>query len=477
MSAEPPPPDRPTGPSPSAAPTGPPSGPPAGPPSGPLSDPSRPGSPSGPTGPPADHPSGPPYGHPDDGAHGTTGGAPAPPPEHGGTRPGTGGGTTDGGAGDGGGKGGGEGGGQGGGGDGPGPGGAPPAEPGGGGGTPWWRSAPRVALLTLGVVAAVVLGVVLTRSGGSGSGDGPSGGGGGEVFLQAADSTGRDPFTESTARDSSPPPNTPSLPGRSESGRSESAPAAQGVSGAAPGLYGGTRKAASCDVEKQIRFLGAEEAKNKAFASALGIAPDKVPGHLRALTPVQLRLDTRVTNHGYVNGSATAYQAVLEAGTAVLVDDRGLPTVRCACGNPLTEPVALRGTPKVVGEPWPGYRASNVVVVKPASRPVDTFVIYDPHSGGWFTRDPGGTGSGDQETTPPTDATPSPDGSPSGEDTSTGSTDEPGTPSDGTGGPSTGSPPAEQPGSPSAGSPPPATEEPPLTSGPGDTQAPPSGPA
>ncbi|MFJ4771874.1 DUF6777 domain-containing protein [Streptomyces uncialis] len=470
MSAEPPPPGRPTGPSPSAAPTGPPSGPPAGPPSGPLSDPSRPGSPSGPARPPADQPPGPPYGHPDDGAHGTTG-TPTPPPDHHGTRPGTGGGGTagGGGTGPGGGKGGGEGGGRGG--DGPGPGGAPPPESDGGGGTPWWRSAPRVALLTLGVVAAVVLGVMLTRSDGSGSGDGPSGGGGGEVFLQAADSTGRDPFTESTARDSSPPPNTPSLPGRSES-----APAAQGVSGAAPGLYGGTRKAASCDVEKQIRFLGAEEAKNKAFASALGIAPDKVPGHLRALTPVQLRLDTRVTNHGYANGSATAYQAVLEAGTAVLVDDRGLPTVRCACGNPLTEPVALRGTPKVVGDAWPGYRASNVVVVKPASRPVDTFVIYDPQSGEWFTRDPGGTGSGDRQTTPPTDPTPSPDGSPSG-DTSTGSTDEPGTPSDGTGGPSTGSPPAEQPGSPSAGSPPPATEEPPLSSGPGDTQAPPSGPA
>ncbi|MCZ0997978.1 hypothetical protein O1M63_07095 [Streptomyces mirabilis] len=112
------------------------------------------------------------------------------------------------------------------------------------------------------------------------------------------------------------------------------------MSGDAPGLYGGTRNVASCDVEKQITALRADPSKNAAFASVLGIQPSAVPGYLRTLTPVQLRADTRVTNHGYRNGSATTYQAVLQAGTAVLVDDRGVPRVRCACGNPLTPPAA-----------------------------------------------------------------------------------------------------------------------------------------
>lgn len=161
-------------------------------------------------------------------------------------------------------------------------------------------------------------------------------------------------------------------------------------------------------MEKQIKALTAEPDKNNAFAGVLGIDPTDVPAYLRALTPVQLRLDTRVTNHGFRDGSATSYQAVLQAGTAVLVDDRGVPRVRCACGNPLLEPVPLKGSPEVKGEPWPGYRSSNVVVVEPAPRVVKKFVMYDPKSGNWFTRDAGDTGGDDKKTKPPAEHTPSP---------------------------------------------------------------------
>ena len=66
--------------------------------------------------------------------------------------------------------------------------------------------------------------------------------------------------------------------------------------------------------------------------------PGSVPAFLRGLTPVVLRADTRVTNHGFRDGSATSFQSVLQAGTAVLVDDHGAPRVRCACGNPLKAP-------------------------------------------------------------------------------------------------------------------------------------------
>lgn len=169
------------------------------------------------------------------------------------------------------------------------------------------------------------------------------------------------------------------------------------------------RNVASCDVEKQITVLRAHPSKNAAFAWVLGIRPSDVPGYLRALTPVQLRADTRVTNHGYRNGSATGYQSVLQAGTAVLVDDRGVPRVRCACGNPLTPPAAQKGTFRKVGRAWSGYRPTGVVVVAPAPHPVKKFVMAGPQKGDWFTRDPGDhRGTHDRKTAAPVQKPPVP---------------------------------------------------------------------
>ncbi|WP_256063346.1 MULTISPECIES: DUF6777 domain-containing protein [unclassified Streptomyces] len=350
------------------------SGRPTGPPSGPLSGPS----PSGPTPPPP-----------------TVSGAPPGPPsrgDHGGSQgPGGSGGSGDGrgGPGDSGGPGSGSGAGSGGG---------SGAAPGSGPGRPWWRSAPRIAAITTAVVVAVVLVVFLTRPDDSGG----TKAGGGEVFLQAAGSSGPDPFTESTARKSETEPGTAS-PSAVPSASATGSQVTRGVDGAEPGLYGGTRKVASCDVEKQISTLRAAPDKNRAFASVQDIEPSAVPDYLRSLTPVQLRMDTRVTNHGFRDGKATAYQAVLQAGTAVLVDDRGVPRVRCACGNPLLPPVAQKSTPEQKGKAWPGYRASDVVVVQPASKPVDEFVMVDPSNGDWFTRPAGDTGGGDKKTDPPKD--------------------------------------------------------------------------
>lgn len=152
-------------------------------------------------------------------------------------------------------------------------------------------------------VVAVVLIVVLTRSDDSG------GSADGEVFLQAAGKSGPDPFTESTAKDSSTPPETPTATPSS----SEPDNVTRAVDGSAPGLYGGTRNVSSCDVEKQVTVLRANPAKNDAFASVVGVESSDVPAYLRSLTPVQLRMDTRVTNHGYRDGAATSYQAVLRA--------------------------------------------------------------------------------------------------------------------------------------------------------------------
>jgi len=249
------------------------------------------------------------------------------------------------------------------------------------------------------VVGAVVLALVFSRSDGGGGGSTAKGG---EVFLQAASKTGPEPFTESTANDSSAPPVS-----ASPATESAATNAVRGVDGGAPGLYGGTRNVSSCDVEKQVRALQADPAKNGAFAAVAGVRPSEVPAFLRGLTPVQLRLDTRVTNHGYRDGAATSYQAVLQAGTAVLVDDRGVPRTRCACGNPLTPPIAQQTAPRTTGDTWSSYRPSNVVVVAPSTTVINVFVIYDADHHDWIGRHRGDTGHKDHKAEPVTVSAPS----------------------------------------------------------------------
>ncbi|MEU9858332.1 DUF6777 domain-containing protein [Streptomyces sp. NPDC047974] len=257
---------------------------------------------------------------------------------------------------------------------------------------------PKVATLAAAAIAVAALIVVLAnRSDDKGD---TAGSGGGEVFLQNKSVPGPDPFTApTTGKESSS--EVPSVPPRTG--------ATQGTtptySGSTAGLYGGTQDVASCNVEQQVRYLTAEPDKNAAFASALGIQANQVPAYLRSLTPLLLRADTRVTNHSYKNGTATAYQATLQAGTAVLVDDKGMPRVRCACGNPLKAPVAQQN-PKTTGTPWQGYNASQVVVVVPSVTVVNVFVVYDAERDSWFARKHGDTGRHDKPTPPPPRPTP-----------------------------------------------------------------------
>ncbi|MBO4259760.1 DUF6777 domain-containing protein [Streptomyces griseorubiginosus] len=271
-------------------------------------------------------------------------------------------------------------------------GGAPTPEP----HRPWWRSAPRVALLTTALVAVVALALVFTHSGGGGGNKGR------EVVLQAADKSGPDPFTGSTAKGGSTAPVTPSTATAPASSNTT-----QHVNGATPGLYGGSRNVSSCDVEQQIKYLQADPAKSQAFAGVEGITTSQVPAYLRSLTTLQLGRDTFVTNHGYRNGAATSYQAILQAGTAVMVDGHGVPRVRCACGNPLTPPAAQQGSFTTTGHQWSSFQPSNVAVVTPAPQIINVFVIYDPHHKAWIGRHRGDTGHHDRPVKPPARPSPS----------------------------------------------------------------------
>ena len=168
------------------------------------------------------------------------------------------------------------------------------------------------------------------------------------------------------------------------------------VDGDEPGLYGGSRDIATCDVEQMIEFLTDPDNADKAevWAGVHDIDVDEIAEFIDGLTPVRLRFDTRVTNHGFFDGEATQIQSVLQAGTAVLVDDEGVPRAKCACGNPLAAP----GAGDTVVEPdtaWDGFAAERVVRVERGAE-VDAHVLVDVDDGVLFERPVGTDGEADR---------------------------------------------------------------------------------
>ncbi|MCF3119782.1 hypothetical protein IPZ68_08680 [Streptomyces arenae] len=255
-------------------------------------------------------------------------------------------------------------------------------------------------------VTALAMTAALGLAGCSGGGDKDTADGGRELFMQPVAAQGPDPFTDSTAKTTATPPPVTRSPQPSPTG-SATPQGTRSIAGGTPGLYGGTHSVGSCDVGQQVRFLTADQAKARAFAQASGIDQAAIPSFLRGLTPVVLRADTRVTNHGFRDGSATSFQSVLQAGTAVLVDDRGLPRVRCACGNPLKPPVAFQGTPRHNGRSWSGYQPTRVVVVTPAPQPIINITIVNIVDNTWIERKIGDEDADqDRATKPPVPPTP-----------------------------------------------------------------------
>ncbi|MCE5289511.1 MAG: hypothetical protein LLG14_09740 [Nocardiaceae bacterium] len=225
-----------------------------------------------------------------------------------------------------------------------------------------------------------------------------------EVWLTTATAPGHNPFMPPAAaalpeKTANPPKLTPQGNGQNLTPQTQP--------GNQEGLYGGTMDNSSCDRDKMISFLQTHPAQAKAFVDALNadstlfwsrgrqLRVDQIAAYLRELTPVTLRVDTRVTNHGFDGTTATPLQSVLQAGTAVMVDGHGVPRVRCYCGNPLTAPSALTGTPKENGPRWAGYNPGTIVVVQPTTVVINIFVLVDIVTGQPFNRPVGSTGDRD----------------------------------------------------------------------------------
>lgn len=174
--------------------------------------------------------------------------------------------------------------------------------------------------------------------------------------------------------------------------------------GDAPGLYGGTEQPGICDVERLKRFLTTprNDRKARAWAAALDLRTDGIPGYLDRLTPVLLRHDTLALNHDYKKGKAVPFRALLQAGIAILVDEQGLPSVKCSCGNPLRpfegDTSRISVTFGDGNEKWRGYDRAEVVVVRPAPRTLERITLVDVQdSGRGIERPVGTTGEADAD--------------------------------------------------------------------------------
>jgi hypothetical protein len=298
---------------------------------------------------------------------------------------------------------------------------ADPQRPRSGGRRDWWKIGLATAAVVVIAMAAVLAIIAL--------GGEPAGAS--EVVLEPIASVGQDPFTNPAV------PGAPSGPGPASGSRAgpiiEALNTAIGrrpatdfsgvvlpdppgdatinVAGSAPGLYGGTNIIDVCDRDALVGFLASDQTKGDAWASVHGITREEIPGYVAGLTDVILQVDTRVTNHGYRDGSPVAVDSVLQAGTAVLIDEFGVPRVRCFCGNPLLEARSLAsGEPTLTGTAWDGFALDQAVIVSPVD-PVTELVLDDMISDDLLARAPGadasqaqpigqaGGGAGESQTT------------------------------------------------------------------------------
>lgn len=202
-----------------------------------------------------------------------------------------------------------------------------------------------------------------------------------EVTPEAIGTAGANPFMPAVGRDQAgvtPPP-----------GSGGSFP------GGTPGLYGGTRDNSSCDAAAMVAFLRDNPDKAAAWARVQGITAAEIPAYVAELTPVVLRSDTWVTNHGFRDGRETSFTAVLQAGTAVLVDRFGVPRAKCFCGNPLT-PAVVPADPRFVGDVWPGFSRTSITVIEQNTTIITNYTLVDPVTEEVFERTFGTAGESDR---------------------------------------------------------------------------------
>jgi hypothetical protein len=264
------------------------------------------------------------------------------------------------------------------------------------------RTRQRIAAVVLVVVVALIAGGIawtaLGRSGDGGTTAAPAPSAATpaepQAVLLVAVNTPQDDFTPPMGEDAQ---EITAIAADSPTGLTD-------VKGGEVGLYGGTLELGSCDRDQLATYLEEHPNKAAAWAEVRGVPVTDIRAHLSRLTPLILRTDTLVTNHGYVDGVATAFPSVLQAGTAVLVDDYGVPAVRCYCGNPLTAAPDLGPGTTFEGKKWKGWKPERLVRITPADEVIDNFTAVDVATDSLFTRPSGTAGAQDTSTGQPAPA-------------------------------------------------------------------------
>jgi len=214
------------------------------------------------------------------------------------------------------------------------------------------------------------------------------------IELVAADETGSYPFTADTTTldpDDAAPiiEGTVELP--SDSGPGSDSPDADQSSDGTAGLsvspvsakqttVYASRVESVCDRAKMAAALESNDEARKSWAVLMGVNEDDVAATIDSLTPLVLARDTAVTNSRYRDGRPEWFQAILQAGTPVLVEATGTPRVKCSCGNPLKAPDIPHGA-QFRGERWDRFSPSEVISIEGSKDPVGTLPTVDLDTG------------------------------------------------------------------------------------------------
>jgi hypothetical protein len=165
------------------------------------------------------------------------------------------------------------------------------------------------------------------------------------------------------------------------------------VAGRQPELYGVTGDPHPCDVVTLANQLDADTSVAQIWGLSLGLTTDQIPHYLNTLTPVVLMDDTWVSTYELTRGSNAPRQAILQAGTAVLIDPLGVPRVHCVSGGPLTPPANGNLTQyRREGEEWTGFSTQTVLAVAYGGfDATGDFAVLDVTTGQQVARTVGGT--------------------------------------------------------------------------------------
>lgn len=202
-----------------------------------------------------------------------------------------------------------------------------------------------------------------------------------EIFLERSTDPGENPFTPSvdTYMAGAAPTGERELDAEPAAiaAATETPAEMRTVSGAEPGVFAASGTETLCDGQALVTHLEADQERAAAWAGVIGIEPSTIPDYVGRLTPLALARDTRVTNYALVDGEAMPLDSVFEAGTTVMVDELGVPRVRCSCGNPLTAAEPVEGSVSYVGSAWSDFEPAETVSIAPADAPVTEFAVDD----------------------------------------------------------------------------------------------------